>query len=303
MRKSINKSSKLGKKIFKIIASILLITIITNQMVNIKELQVIEDSGIVHNDKTEKIDETLNIASDNPIIFQGVENPLNITDYGNLYENNQDISFTNETELNLTYYLDDAHEWKISKIENSINEIQDTREWVNNSDFLPVVVFRINSTIESNHDYQSNRNKGNSLNLITETNALAMRAHFDNMTFEDNFDYLFIEDADDTLYYTDTGGRLDFFSPWIPGDTMQFYLESDGLVEEWGYFVDYYEIVNVSSYYTINSDNWDKKNISSTIVNSGPGMSDNATGFFVALYSELSWDGSQYDALIMRMII
>ena len=85
-------------------------------------------------------------SNGDPILFQGTESSVNITDYGNLYELNQEVSLTNEKELNLTYYLDDSHEWKISEIQNAISNIQDTRDWNNNSEILPVNIFRKNST-------------------------------------------------------------------------------------------------------------------------------------------------------------
>ncbi|MBY9016697.1 MAG: hypothetical protein KGD68_13470, partial [Candidatus Lokiarchaeota archaeon] len=65
-------------------------------------------------------------------IFEGYVDSLNITDYGNLYKYDQEVSLTNQEEVNLTYYLDDINSWKISTIKNKISNMQDTRNWANN---------------------------------------------------------------------------------------------------------------------------------------------------------------------------
>ena len=52
------------------------------------------------------------LADTDSVIFEGNENALNITDYGNIYKFNQKIDLNNYEEKELDYYLDSVHEWK-----------------------------------------------------------------------------------------------------------------------------------------------------------------------------------------------
>ncbi|MFX0008556.1 MAG: hypothetical protein ACFFAV_17735, partial [Candidatus Hermodarchaeota archaeon] len=242
-------------------------------------------------------DEDVKLSNGGNYIFQGIEDSLIINDTGNLYDFNQEISVSNQEELNLTYYLDAVHNWKTSKIQTEVNNIQDTRMWINNSDFLPIITFRVNESHASPHNYQSNRGKVQTLDPITHSGAIAMRAHFTNISFEDGYDYLFIEDENDTVYYTDTGYKSDVFSPWIRGDTLNCYFQSDSTIVDWGYDIDYYEFVNSSSNYEINSNDWTFNSTITTNTNYGSGSIDGVDSMFVALNSELSADGDYWDAV------
>ena len=95
-----------------------------------------------HKEKPDEIGDLLNTASESTILFEGTLDPLNITDYGNLYENNQDITLINETELNTTYFLDDGNGWQVNNISNTILNIQDTRNWINNSGFRDIEIYK-----------------------------------------------------------------------------------------------------------------------------------------------------------------
>ncbi|MFX1436024.1 MAG: hypothetical protein ACFFAA_02305, partial [Promethearchaeota archaeon] len=242
-------------------------------------------------------DWSLDLSNGEDFLFQGIEDSLIINDTGNLYDLNQDISASNQEEINLTYYLDDVHNWQTSKIQIEVNNIQDTRIWINNSDFSPIIVFRVNETHASPHNYQSNRGRSQTLDPITHSGAIAMRAHFTNISFEDGYDYMFIEDQNDTVYYTDTGYKLDFFSPWIRGDTLNCYFQTDYAIVDWGYEIDYYEFVNSSSNYEINSNDWIFNSTTITNTNYGSGNIDGVDSMFVALNSELSADGDYWDAI------
>jgi len=240
----------------------------------------------------------LKSANGDSILFQGTEQSLNITDTGNLYRFDQEISVSNQEEENISYFLDDAHGWEISEIQTTINNVQDSREWVNNSDFLPVTIYNLSVTgKESAHDYQPNRGRAQTLDSITANpGTTAMRAHFTRLEFEDSWDYFFIENEDNTIIYTETGFKSDYFSPWIWGSELNFYYESDGLFQEWGFEIDYYEFINTSSNYYINSPSWGMNSNSSTSTNYGAGSVGGVDSMFVALYSELSPDLPQYDA-------
>jgi len=183
------------------------------------------------------------LLADNPsVLFEGNENALNITDYGNLYDYNQEVSLSNQEEFNLTYYLDDVNSWKISTIENKISNVKDTRNWANNSDFIPANIYRVYETVESEHDPYGEYWTGSPPETITKAGALAMRAH----------------DESDSREYCTTGVKDDFFSPWIYGEELNLIYESDDTnsPNEYGYYVDYYEFINDSSYFS-NSASWE----------------------------------------------
>ncbi len=281
------------KKQFKQSLLLLSFLLISFSFISLLQLNNL-NSQTLENYNYNKIDS----ASEPNIMFAGNEVALNITDYGNLYKANQEISVNNQEEVNLTYYLDDIHNWQISKIQTEINNIQDTRMWVNNSDFLPIIIFRVNETHENSpHPYQSNRGKLQTLDPITHSGAIAMRVHFTRLSFEDGYDYFFIEDQNDIVFYTDTGNKTDFFSPWIRGEELNCYFQSDGSVPDWGYKIDYYEFVNSSSNYEINSNDWAFDSTTTTNTNYGSGKIEGVDSMFVALNSELSADGDYWDSI------
>jgi hypothetical protein len=203
------------------------------------------------------------IANGESILFQGVESALNVTDYGVLYESNQEIIISNLEELNLNYDLDDDHNWKVSKIENNITNIYDTRNWVNNSGFQPVTVYREYQVYESSHNpYSNNADRLTTDSLIQETGALYIRAHFTNVSFHDSgssstSDHLYIYNSSYYEYFEFTGNRDDFYSPWVSGDTLDVSYQSDNQNNNYyGYRIDYYEFINDSSNINANLINW-----------------------------------------------
>jgi len=230
-------------------------------------------------------------------LFQGAENPLNLTDYGVLNEYNEGVSVTNQEELNLTFYLDDIHNWKSSRIEHNISNIQDTRNWINNSGFERVDIFRKYQTFESDHPYRSNRSPGDRVNTIFESGATYIRAHFVNSSFERYYDFLYVyDDSFNEEYLVLDGNRTNFYSPWIPGDTIEVTYDSD-FSNQWdGYTIDYYEFVNSSSNFDINSDSWSFN--SQEIVNGknchGSGEIGGEDAMWVGLYPELVYS-EEYD--------
>ncbi len=192
-------------------------------------------------------------------IFEGYVDPLSITDYGILYNNSQSISLTSEEDVSLPYYLDDVHDWEALKIENSITNIQDTREWVNNSDFLPRNVYHedLITPIETPHDYD-NDHLFIDLNIgtIEKSGVDAIRVHFVNMSFDENDDYIGIFGYySGEVWFLDTGNKSDFFTPWIYEDYVEinYYSDDDGIVG-YGCYIDYFEYINDTSSY---SNSWD----------------------------------------------
>ncbi|MFX1496251.1 MAG: hypothetical protein ACFFBH_01870 [Promethearchaeota archaeon] len=232
--------------------------------------------------------EILKVANGKSSLFDGALNPLNITDYGTLYNTSQEISLTDKAEINLKYYLDDYHGWEVSQINSSINQIQDTRIWINNSDFLPISTFKNYDNHQSGHNYLPNRGRAQTLQSTSKFGAIAMRAHFTNLSFEDGYDFFLMENENNTLCYVDTGFKSDFYSPWILGSSLYFYFESDGLIQEWGYEIDYFEFVNESSNYYRNAQSWGFNNISFTKTRYGAGQADEIDSMYLALYSEIS---------------
>ncbi|MHA2050002.1 MAG: hypothetical protein ACW986_10330 [Promethearchaeota archaeon] len=232
----------------------------------------------------------LEISNGAPILFQGSEPSLNITDTGNLYKYNQEVAVSEQEEVNLTYYLDSDHDWEVSTIETSITNIQDTRNWVNNSGFQSPTIFRTYQVSETTHPYAQGHNPNSVVDTITETGATYMRAHFVNISFERYYDYFLLrDDSNNNHLITDTENRTNVYSPWIPGDTLKFTYDSDSGTQYYGYYVDYYEFVNASSNYDINSDTWGfnyaENGVSGTNIY-GSGEEGNVTGMYVGLYGE-----------------
>ena len=134
----------------------------------------------------------LKINANKDYLFQGIERHLNITDKGILYKFDQEVLVSNQEELNLTYYLDEEHDWKISEIQTSIDNIQDTRNWINNSEFKSPIIFRNYTLSESLHPYEPDHVFNDINDTIIEEGALYIRAHFVKLGFERNYDYFML---------------------------------------------------------------------------------------------------------------
>ena len=243
------------------------------------------------------------LADDAPILFEGNENSLNITDYGNLYDNNQEVSLTNQEELNLNYYLDDVHNWKVSKIETKIQNIQDTREWVKNNDYSEVNTYRVNVSLTNiqdksppQHNYTENldpdpSNPSNIHSEIIQNNASLIRVHFSKFEVETDYDIVCFYNEDNILQYVNTGMKNAFFSPWIKTTIIKITMDSDGSVQWWGYDIDYYEYVNDSLDYYDSFDHWGYNN--GTMVNNfGSNSIENQTAMYINLVGEPFRDGT-----------
>ncbi len=242
------------------------------------------------NQNINNFDENLDNSAADSILFQGTEEPLNITEVGNLYNNSQEITLNNEEIINLTYYLDDFHNWKVSKIENSIENVQDTRNWVNNSGFKPVTVFNKTNVISYSYDNSGPKAWENSA-IISHPGALAMRVHFDYINIEENYDYIRILNNDSVMKYLDTGVKSDFYSPWIKSDELDIDIYSDDLIPTGDYRIDSYEFMNGSSNYFSNSNSWTlNEDILGGTGSSGPGEAGNSTGMFVRYVPYIEWD-------------
>ena len=232
------------------------------------------------------------LADNPPVLFEGNEISLNITDYGNLYKDEQQVDVNNQEAVNLTYYLDDVHDWEVSKVATEITNIQDTKEWVNNSDFLPIAsTYRVYEIHESDHSYKKNYDKSDSLDTITHTGAIAMRAHFVNLSFEDGWDVFLIEDDNDVIQYGHSGtGYSDLYTPWIRGEELNCYYVSDDTVESYGYYIDYYEFINSSSSYDINYHSWGFNNGSIAQTDYGAGQIGGSDAMFTRLSGLPYWN-------------
>ena len=245
------------------------------------------------------------LADKAPVLFEGNENALNITEYGNSYKYNQEVSLTNQEELNLNYYLDDIHNWKVSKIETQIQNIQDTREWVKNNDYTDVNTYRVNVTLSNipdtsppQHNYTEDldpdpNNPSNIHSEIIQNNASLIRVHFSRFEIETDWDIVCFYDENNILQYVDTGKKSAFFSPWIKTTHIKITMDSDLLYQWWGYDIDYYEYVNDSLDYYESFDHWGYDN--GTMVNNfGSNSIDNETAMYVNLVGEPYRTGSGY---------
>ncbi|MFX1443725.1 MAG: hypothetical protein ACFFHV_09955 [Promethearchaeota archaeon] len=297
MRSIRNKKKIKNKGILEIsfLSSIIVILFLI-QINNISPL-LSPNCKVNENQNLTTFNDSLRISADKDILFQGTEEALNITDYGNLYKPNQEVSLTNEEELNFSYDLDTVNNWKISKIENSISNIQDTRNWINNSDIYPITSFRVDYPLVKNYGYNEDEND----NLVTidapiTAGATAMRVHFVNISFQYYLDYIFIEDENFVRYYIDTGFKEDFFSPWIVGDSLRVYIESDntGPNPGDGYIINYYEFINASSNSQINFYSWGSSNDvdSSVRTTFGSGLMNGSTAFYLGMHGNSFFDAT-----------
>jgi hypothetical protein len=259
------------------------------------------------------------LADNAPVLFEGNEISLNITDYGNLYKNNQEISLSNQEELNLTYYLDSAHEWKAYTVENTLKNIVDKRNWINNSGFQSPIIYRVNDTLDiygTPHNYLNNHNPNwnSPQDQITISGVSYIRVHFSRLQFEYGYDFVYITNStQDNFYYVNSTSSnvYNFYSPWIFGDTIKLDYDSDGSENFYGYDIDYYEFMNSSSNIDINSANWEFHH--HEVINGwndhGPGEVDNASAMYVALYgefiseTEVAFDTGAYSELFQEFTI
>ncbi|MBD3194951.1 MAG: hypothetical protein GF317_07855 [Candidatus Lokiarchaeota archaeon] len=252
-----------------------------------------------------RYDTNLKVAADSEdILFQGTGSALNITDYAFLYDNNQEVSVTNQSTTNLTYYLEDINGWKADKIQNSLKSIHDTRDWVDNNSFNEVQIHREDQTYENdNHPYSNDLNNDPSIDSniqsnITKSGALAIRVHFVNISisFKDN---IFMYDENNTVCYHDDGLKNNFFSPWISGNKLKITLHSDSGGSSYGYFIDYIEFINDSSSYQINSYSWgfdSLDSMSKNVTDSGPGNISGDPSMYVGIRGDPRFSGGQYKA-------
>ncbi len=284
-----NFSLKKQKTLVFLTVSILILIILSNyNFFNNSKSQKTDQSKRSDNIKT-PLD--LKTAGEPSLLFQGTEQSLNITDYGNLYSLNQEISITNQEEESLSYYLDDSHNWKTTKIENYIKNLQDKRNWINNSGFQSPLIYRV----YENHSTAPYYEAGHSINwnnpsydtTITNNSAELIRVHFVKVEFETGYDYLYICNDSKDIYYVNSTGDTDFYSPWVHGNTINLIYESDGSFEYFGYEIDYYEYVNsTSNFYDINSNEWEYKYQVNTNGFNYYGTAEvgNSTAMFVGIY-------------------
>ncbi|MFX1572557.1 MAG: hypothetical protein ACFFB0_07400 [Promethearchaeota archaeon] len=295
-RKTIFKNKTRKTIVIAFILSMILL--FDSSLINLKTQ--FNDYSCEDNDDVEFYSENLKTANEEEILFQGTELPLNITDTGTLYKFNQEVSVTNQEELNLTYYLDEEHDWKVSRIETSINNIQDSREWINNSGFInnvtvyskDVDLHNIDPPGNPPHNYADDldedpTNPANIHSKIYQNDALAIRVHFDTMEFEPVWDCVFIWNKFDKCCFCDTGFKYDFFTPWILGNGINITIGSDDWLgsNEYGYYIDRYEYVNASSGFLDNFVNWGN-NTNDDTHNYGSGWIGKNTAMYTALYSK-----------------
>jgi len=249
------------------------------------------------------IDHQPQMVNGESILFQGTEPFLNINDTGTLYKLGQEILISNQEEENLSYYLDDAHGWEVSKIQTTINNIQDSREWVNNSDFFeldnPFISYQAFQNIDPPgnppHNYSLDLDNdptipANIHSTISESGAVAIRLHFSRLEIETDWDLLCIYDGDDILQYCFTGMATNLTTPWITADTLKITMNSDGTIQWYGYDIDYYEFYNASKNYFDYDISWDYDSITPTN-NFGPGEADNSSAMYVTLMGDPYRDG------------
>ncbi len=284
-------SNKFKKSIIVCLIFLLILLVNTNIFNNFISIEErsnnIED--FYHNDQI-----LLN-ANGEPVLFEGIESSLIINDSGNLYDFSQEISVLNQEETNISYYLDDIHEWKASKIQTSVKNVYDTREWVQNNDFYELDIPYRNYTSYQNidpggfppHNYSDDlendpSNPSNIHSTIHKNGASAMRLHFSTIEIERDWDLLYIYDANNILQFMFTGKTTDLYTPWINSDTLKITINSDGTIEWYGYDIDYFEYYNASTNYFDYNSSWGYDN-EGLAGNFGPGNISSNTAMYVSL--------------------
>jgi len=199
------------------------------------------------------------IADTDSILFEGNEISLNITDYGNLYETEQQVDVTNQEAVNLTYYLDDVHDWEVSEVETQINNIQDERDWVDNgvigSDTELTPTSQVFQSEDSGPNYGKNLNPNNYLATFDGNDCDYMRIHFVLLEVEYYYDELYISNQDNTVLDNFAGYYTDFYTPWYNATELKISMDSDVSVELYGYSVDFFETYN-GSMFILDSTSW-----------------------------------------------
>jgi len=247
------------------------------------------------------------LADTDSVIFEGNENALNITDYGNLYEYDQEVSLSSQEPINLTYFLDDVHDWRSSKINFTVQDIHDNREWVSDTDYFDIGAPYIKylSPVESNidppgnpvHNYSADLSRTTIHSTINEPGAKVMRLHFSRIEIEIDWDYLFIHDGTNTLKYIFTGVETDFYTPWINADTLKLSIDSDGTIQYYGYDIDYYEFYNSSSTsYSLFESSWGDNN-NGLFNNYFPGNISDNNAIQLSLLANISRDPDYFDSM------
>ncbi|TKJ19702.1 MAG: hypothetical protein CEE43_14710 [Promethearchaeota archaeon Loki_b32] len=301
MHKNLTKSIYNKKKIKTIVITFIFLIIL---LFNVNFFnQSLQYNNIINNDTEDfgQYDHNLESANGETILFEEIGTALNINDTGVLYKSNQEIMISNQEDLNLSYYLDETNNWKVSRIETTINNLQDTRNWVNNSGFQPVTIFRKNQTFESAHyPYVNMRTRLTIDNTIQEDGAIYIRAHFSNISFDErspvvDSDHIYLYNKSAYEYFEATGYREDFYSPWTSGDTIYVCYETDNQNNnEYGYFIDYYEFVNDSSNLNLNTKDWKFNHEQSGLYGAntyGCGEIRNATAMFVGYHGD--WENEE----------
>jgi len=199
------------------------------------------------------------IADTDSVLFEGNEISLNITDYGNLYETDQQIDVTNQETLNLTYHLDNVHNWEVSEVETQINNIQDERDWVDNgvigSDTELTPTSQVSQSEDSGPSYGKNLNPNNYLATFDGNDCDYMRIHFVLLEVEYYYDELYISNQDNTVLDNFAGYYTDFYTPWYNATELKISIDSDVSVELYGYSVDFFETYN-GSMFILDSTSW-----------------------------------------------
>lgn len=265
---------------------------IDSQISKVSQLNIGQDNDIVNEDS---------------IIFEGNASALDITDYGNSYQLDQEVSVNNESETKLEYYLDSQHGWKASKIENKVSNIHDNRDWVQNGGLRPLISFQNGSKTyedkwnDGGIDPEEDPDPTDPSNVhakIYHPGAFALRAHFNKCRIATNYDYLFLWDENNTLCYTESNytsdTRCDFYSPWILGDTIKM-----TLLTEYGYYpgeiqIDFYEFYNASSNFDINKNSWSMNNFTYNQTYFGYGNKNNTDGIFVSMNADINISAPYY---------
>lgn len=95
-------------------------------------------------------------------------------------------------------------------------------------------------TWESPHPYTNNTDE--TVTIVGPANVVRIRAHFSQIRVESGFDFVKLRSSGGGVVTSYSGTLDDFWTPWVPGNSLQINLTSDISVTDYGWVVDRCEI-------------------------------------------------------------
>ncbi|MHA1683539.1 MAG: hypothetical protein ACTSUE_21550 [Promethearchaeota archaeon] len=240
--------------------------------------------------------------------FQGRGDPRGSIARAVYSDTQNSISITDQTNENISLYIDDVNGWNGTKVNASISNIRDTRDWVvggsyNDSVIDPVVNTNlvINQQVVNynypNSTYFASMAWIDSYQLYENESMRAMKVHFEQVNVDGPQDTITIYDGDLNLLDTYSSSLTDFNTSWFEPSGFYIGYESDNNNEMENLFVIdkiYYIPVNGSVPVTAETTHPYPANLDGS---SGDIITSSApeTVYMRAHFSQVEIEGDGYD--------